>query len=83
METEGFVVVPHPPYSPDISPCDFFLFGYLKGKLQGTYAHDRTEIMRKSEKILEEIPKEMFQQVTDEWKRRLDLCIKVNGEYVE
>lgn len=83
LETEGFVVVPHPPYSPDISPCDFFLFGYLKGKLQGTYAHDRTEIMRKSEKILEEIPKEMFQQVTDEWKRRLDLCIKVNGEYVE
>jgi transposase len=23
-----------PPYSPDISPSDFFLFGWLKGKLQ-------------------------------------------------
>ena len=22
-----------PPYSPDISPCDFFLFGYVKSKL--------------------------------------------------
>jgi transposase len=22
--------VPHPPYSPDLSPCDFWLFGMLK-----------------------------------------------------
>jgi hypothetical protein len=22
--------MPHPPYSPDISPCDFWLFGMLK-----------------------------------------------------
>jgi hypothetical protein len=26
---------PQPPYSPDISPCDFFLFGDLKTKLRG------------------------------------------------
>ena len=27
--------IPHPPYSPDLSPCDFFLFPYLKRKLRG------------------------------------------------
>jgi hypothetical protein len=26
-------VLPHPPYSPDLSPCDFHLFGPLKEAL--------------------------------------------------
>jgi hypothetical protein len=25
--------MPHPAYSPGLSPCNFFLFGYLKDKL--------------------------------------------------
>jgi histone-lysine N-methyltransferase SETMAR len=28
-------VVPHPPYSPDLAPCDFFLFPRIKIKLKG------------------------------------------------
>ena len=27
--------VPHPPYSPDLAPCDFFLFPSLEAKLRG------------------------------------------------
>jgi len=27
---EKIVKLPHPPYSPDLSPCDFFLFPKLK-----------------------------------------------------
>jgi hypothetical protein len=26
----GFILVPQTPCSPDLAPCDFFLFGYLK-----------------------------------------------------
>jgi hypothetical protein len=29
------VVIPHPPYSPDLAPCDFFLFPKMKLKLKG------------------------------------------------
>jgi hypothetical protein len=28
-------VIPHPPYSPDLTPCDFFLFPKMKLKLKG------------------------------------------------
>jgi histone-lysine N-methyltransferase SETMAR len=28
-------VIPHPPYSPGLSPCDFFLFSKMKLKLKG------------------------------------------------
>ena len=34
LESEKVTVLPHPPYSPDLAPCDFFLFPniiYLEG----------------------------------------------------
>jgi hypothetical protein len=30
LESEGLTVVPHPPNSPDLSPCDFWLFDLTK-----------------------------------------------------
>jgi histone-lysine N-methyltransferase SETMAR len=33
IDEMGFVLVSHPPYSPDIAPSDFFLFGSLKDRL--------------------------------------------------
>jgi hypothetical protein len=37
-------VVPHPPYSPDLAPCDFFLFPRLKSTLKGKRFEDVAEI---------------------------------------
>jgi histone-lysine N-methyltransferase SETMAR len=34
IEELGFILVPQPPYSPDLAPCDFFLFCYLKQHLE-------------------------------------------------
>jgi histone-lysine N-methyltransferase SETMAR len=31
----GMNQMPHPPYSPDIAPSDFFIFEHLEHKLQG------------------------------------------------
>jgi histone-lysine N-methyltransferase SETMAR len=33
--TNNVVIVPHPPYSLDLAPCDFALFPELKMKLKG------------------------------------------------
>lgn len=35
MVTCGFLLVPHPPYSPDLAPSDFHLFPNLKKALAG------------------------------------------------
>jgi hypothetical protein len=35
IEAYGMVRAPHPPYSPDLAPSDFFIFGYFKIMLQG------------------------------------------------
>jgi histone-lysine N-methyltransferase SETMAR len=37
-------VVPHLPYSPDLAPCDFFLFPKLKSTLKGKRFQDVAEI---------------------------------------
>jgi hypothetical protein len=37
-------VVLHPPYAPDLAPCDFFLFPRLKSTLKGKRFQDVAEI---------------------------------------
>jgi histone-lysine N-methyltransferase SETMAR len=38
----GFILVPQPLYSPDLAPCDFFLFGCLKNYLEGKHFTRKT-----------------------------------------
>jgi hypothetical protein len=33
LESEGLAIMPHPPHSPDLSPCDFWLFDLIKENL--------------------------------------------------
>jgi histone-lysine N-methyltransferase SETMAR len=43
------MVLPHPPYSPDLAPPDFHLFGSLKDALRGNHFEDdnrETETVR-------------------------------------
>ena len=35
LKEEKIVPLSHPPYSPDLSPCDFFLFPLIKKTLSG------------------------------------------------
>jgi hypothetical protein len=34
----------HPPYSPDLSPCDFWLFGVLKKQMKETVFGNADEV---------------------------------------
>ena len=40
-------ILSHPPYSPDLAPCDFFLFPKLKKHLKGTTFQSINEAKRK------------------------------------
>jgi hypothetical protein len=44
-------VIPHPPYSPDLTLCDFFLFPKMKLKLKER-RFDTTEIKAESKRVL-------------------------------
>jgi hypothetical protein len=41
--------IPHPPYSPHLAPCDFFLFPKMKLKLKGCRFDTTEEIHAESQ----------------------------------
>jgi histone-lysine N-methyltransferase SETMAR len=49
--------VPHPPYSPDLAPSDFYLFGYVYRYLAGLSFEDADQILASVEGVLEGIEK--------------------------
>jgi hypothetical protein len=73
-------VVPHPPYLPDLGPCDFFLFPRLKSTLKGKWFQDVTEIQLNMTRQLQAIPKQAYQICIEKWK---DRCIQSGGLYFE
>lgn len=83
IESHGMKKAPHPPYSPDIAPSDFFLFGYTKDKLQGCILKTRDQLFQKVEQIMHDIGVDVLHQVFAEWKRRLQIVIDTNGEYIQ
>jgi histone-lysine N-methyltransferase SETMAR len=72
---------PHPPYSPDLAPSDFFLFGYIKEKMSGVSSISEQDVIDRIKGIFNEIPKEVLISVYIEWIHRLKWVIKNGGEY--
>jgi hypothetical protein len=46
-------VIPHPPYSPDLAPCDLFLVPKMKLKLKGRWFDTIDEIQAESQSVLD------------------------------
>jgi hypothetical protein len=76
-------VVPHPPYSPDLAPCDFFLFPRVKSTLKEKRFQDVAEIQLNMTQQLQAIPKQAYQTCIEEWKDRWNRCIQSGGSYFE
>ena len=55
-----FEVLKHPPYSPDLAPSDFHLFGPMKEHLHGQKFADDNEVMEAVQSWLKSIPKSFF-----------------------
>jgi histone-lysine N-methyltransferase SETMAR len=60
IEELGFIMVPQPPYSPDLAPCDFFLFSYLKQHLEGNHLTREGEMITAVREVLDKISLQTF-----------------------
>jgi hypothetical protein len=50
--------IPCPPYSPDLAPCDFFLFPKMKLKLKGRRTIE--EIQAESQRMIDTLTENDF-----------------------
>ena len=76
-------VIPHPPYSPDLAPCDFFLFPKMKLKLKGRRFDTIEEIQAELQRVLDTLTEKCFQEVFQKWRRQSDQCLHAGGNYFE
>ena len=83
MASEKVKVLNHPPYSPDPSPRDFFLFPRLKKMLSKKEYTSRSSLGSAIYQCLQQILKEKYLSAFRDWVKRLRKCVSVKGEYFE
>ena len=62
LTDNNMTVVPHPLYSPDLAPSDFFLFPKVKIKLMGRKFLTLEEIQAESQAVLNTLRENYFQE---------------------
>ena len=83
LKQERVNILPHPPYSPDLTPCDFFLLPKIKKELKNKKYNKVENFARAVQAITSSIPKEEYHRSFEDWRRRLELCIDKDGHYFE
>lgn len=78
-----FEMVPHPPYSPDLSPSDYFLFPNMKKWLGGKRFTSNSEIIEAVNSYFEDFDSSYFLQGMQMIETRWTKCITLKGDYVE
>ena len=71
--------VPQPPYSPDLAPCNFWLFPKLRGCRYETIEEMKEAVTKVINTLTQEDFDGAFQKLL-EW---YDTCIAAGGHYVE
>ena len=55
-------LLPHPPYSPDLAPSDYYLFAKLKTMLQGKRSGSNEETIAETEAYFEAKDKSFYKK---------------------
>ena len=75
----GINTVPHPPYSPDLGPCDSWLFP----KLRGCSLETIEEMKEAVTKVIDTLTQEDFHGALQKLLERYNKCIAAGGDYLE
>ena len=79
----GIKTVPHPPYSPDLAPCDLWLFPKLKEKLRGCHYETIEEMKEAVMKVIDMLTQEDFHGAFQKLLEQYNKCIAAGGDYLE
>jgi histone-lysine N-methyltransferase SETMAR len=78
----GFQAVPHPPYSPDLAPLDYFLFPNMKKWLAGRRFYSNEEMITIMNAYFAELcqsySSEGINKLEQRWTKRIGLTKRTN-----
>ena len=75
----GYELLPHPAYSPNLVPSDYFLFPNLKKWLGGKRFGSNEEVITGTNAYFEGYYLEGIKKLETRWTK----CIELKGDYVE
>ena len=75
----GIKTAPRHPYSPDLAPCDFWLFA----KLRGCGYETIKEMKEAVTKVIDTLTQEDFHAALQKLLERYNKCIAAGGDYFE
>ena len=75
--------IPWPARSPDLTPMDFFLWGYVKGVVYNRNYEDITQLKASITSAFQKVTLEMVSSAITSFVKRLGLVLQVNGGHLE
>ena len=78
-----FEIVPHHPYSPDLTPSDYYLFPYLKKHIGGQRYSSSKDVLSSVEGYFGSLTPTDFWQGINKLRERWDKYMRLWGDYVE
>ena len=79
----GWEILLHPPYSPDLSPCDFFLFPRIKEHMRGKRFSTEDEVNGAFKHGIAMLTKTGFQDGIHGLVHRWMKCVALDGAHIE
>jgi len=83
LAKKNIPVLPHPPYSPDLAPCDFYLFPNLKSKLKGRHFGTMENIQKIVTDELHTLTEKTSGTAMISGKKRWNHCVTSQGSKFE
>jgi len=83
IENMGWEVLPHPPYSPDLAPSDYDLFGFVKNQMRGQHYKTNEALQTAVRQCLWATGTEFYCKGIFKLPERWEKCVQRNGDYVE
>ena len=78
-----YEILPHPPYTPDLAPFDYFLFPNMKTWLGGKRFSSNEVIIAATNEYFEGFDKNYFLEGIKKLEYRYNKCIQLKGDSVE
>jgi hypothetical protein len=75
--------MPWPPRSPDITPLDFFLWGYFKSNVFRTPVNGLDDLKTRIRNAISSIPADMLHRTWQELEYRQDVLRATKGAHIE
>ncbi len=83
LQYHSIQLLPHPLYSLDLNPCDYWIFNRIKSPLRGMWLPTIDNLHDSVEKTMNEIEPQEFQSAMErlpEWMRK---CVAASRDYFE